>query len=273
MEQPAVEDIAGAMTRLHAQAAEDLAGYLRSLPTEAWEGPTACTEWTVRQLAVHVAGGNIRYAGIAHRALDRPSETRTNNGRAGAQPLDLDSLPGDQLVDTLVANAHDFQKMVGRATSDQLQQMAQLPFGSFPLWSVAAIVAIENVIHNWDARVGSESQARIPVSWSVPVARAMLGWAPTLASGDKAGAEGTYLFEVGDGVGPVTLQVRSDGITITPGRTDDPDVVLHLTSDQYIRLLWGRLKVHQAVQAGDLRTDGDPSQAAQLNKVFAGIGN
>lgn len=273
MQQPAVEDIAGAMTRLHVRAAEDLAGYLRSLPAEAWEGPTACTEWTVRQLAAHVAGANMRYAGIAHRALDSPSEPKTDNGKAGAQPLDLDSLSADQLLDTLVANTHDFQNMVGRATPDQLRQMAQLPFGSFPLWTVATIVAIENVVHNWDAHAGREPQARIPVSWSVPVARAMPGWAPALASGDRAGAEGTYLFEVGDGVGPVTLQIQSDGVTIAPGQTGDPDVTLHLTSDQYIRLLWGRLNVLEAVQAGALRTDGDPSRAAQLNKVFAGIGN
>jgi hypothetical protein len=37
--------------------------------------------------------------------------------------------------------------MLAPARSDQLQQMVQLPFGSFPLWTVASIVAIENAGH------------------------------------------------------------------------------------------------------------------------------
>jgi hypothetical protein len=105
------------------------------------------------------------------------------------------------------------------------------------------------------------------------MANGMVQTAPMIAHRKElAGRQGTYLLDVADGVGPVTVTIRDADLTVEQGTTGTPDVTLHLTADQYVRLIVGRFGL-DSEQGRRIQIDGDREKARGLNRVFAGVAN
>jgi putative sterol carrier protein len=75
-----------------------------------------------------------------------------------------------------------------------------------------------------------------------------------------------------DGVGPITVSALADEVTVERGRVGNTDVTLHVTADQYMRLLAGRLPLRAALDTDAVTVDGDRTRAENLNRLFAGVG-
>jgi putative sterol carrier protein len=143
-----------------------------------------------------------------------------------------------------------------------------------PLWQGVYVGMIEAVYHNWDGRARREPNATIPTPWAQALATLSIETAAWLARQNEAqSAQGTYLLEVGDGVGPVTVSASEGTVRTGGGRQGTPDVTLHLTADQYVRLLAGRLPLRPAIESGEVTVEGDRGRAEGLNRIFAGIAN
>jgi len=260
------EELARTFAALASDGFGDTATYLRSLSPEAWSGPTACTEWNMRDLAGHIVGEAVWFPNLVRGA------TRSEPLYPAQLYEDLKVLPAGELVDRLMSAAYEVRSAIAEATADQLQQQVDMGFTKMPIWRASHVSANEAVVHNWDVRAGLDPAATIPTPWAQTLALGAIELARLIVSrrGSRQGP-GTYLLQVGDGVGPVTVVARNGDVSVDRGNISTPDVTLHLTADQYIRVLEGRLDLTRAMQSREVAVNGDPARAKALNLIFPGI--
>jgi uncharacterized protein (TIGR03083 family) len=266
-EQPPIEAVARAHAATAAEAYGDLARYLRALPAEAWGGRSGCSAWTIRDLAGHVVGEAVWFPTLVR------GVTRGERPLPNAVYEALKTLPAAELADRMEQAARDIPPAVAEATPAQLQQSVDVGFTTLPLWQATALPVMEAVYHHWDARAGREPEATIPPSWAVPLAALLVEVAPLIAQRDGAlAAPGRYLFQIGDGVGAMTITVQEGQVRVERGALGPPDVTLHLSADRYARLLAGRLDLARALDRGEAQLEGERGRALALTRIFAGIG-
>jgi hypothetical protein len=202
-------------------------------------------------------------------------ETEGEAPLPGSRYEELKQLPGQEIAGIMAKAAEDLEAAVTAATDENLQSPVDLGFTKMPMWRACFISALEAVLHNWDARARREEGATIPLPWALQVGNlaSLAQMAPMLAHRDGlAGADGTYLLDIAEGVGLLTVTVRDGNLTVERGGTQPPDVTLHLTADQALRLITGRLPL-DSTEGESVHIDGDRDRARSLNRIFAGIGN
>lgn len=266
--QIAPEEFARASFRTAAEAFSRMAEYLGTLQGSDWEGPTACEDWNMRTLADHATG----------EAVWLPNLTRNAVRGEALYPMSLyDEMKTwhpERVVGRLREAADEFRMALDGATEESLSAEADLGFARMPLWQASYVSAFEGAFHGWDAEAIRDPQRTIPTPWAVFVAGGILPIASGLAHRSRmAGVSGTYLLQVGDGVGPVTVRIGDGNVTVEPGETGSADVTLSLTADQYIRFLAGRLKLDSGLERDRVGIEGDRARAAELNHIFGGVAN
>lgn len=267
VQQPPVDTLARSFARTASEAFQDQAAYFRSLPDDAWNGPTGCATWTMYDLAGHIVGEAIWFPNLVRGVTE------------GEAPLpgelweQLKQLPPGEIARRMSDAAASLVPAVEGATPAQLQQTVEIGV-SVPLWQAVSFCMFEAVVHNWDGRARREPGATIPTAWARELAGVITDFVPLLARQD-AGSEtaGRYLLDVGDGVGPVTIVAAEGKVDVERGAAGTPDTTIHLTADQYIRLLAGRLPLDSAIDRGEVTIEGDRARAGRLNMIFAGLGN
>jgi hypothetical protein len=139
-----------------------------------------------------------------------------------------------------------------------------------PLGQATYVSMFEAVFHNWDARAGQQPGATIPTEWTLQLTMRAVEFVPFLTNRKgSAEAPGTYLLQVGDGVGPITVTASDGKVSVERGVEGKADVTIHLTADQYMRLLAGRLDLSK--ESSDVAIEGDRARATGLNRIFQGI--
>jgi len=265
-DQLTVNQQAGTFARIAGEAWQDQAEYFRSLPEDAWNGPTGCAKWTMHDLAGHSVGEAVWFlnllCGVTQGEAPLPGSTWD----------ELKRLPGRDIADRVMEAGRNLPPTVEGASADQLEQLVDMGFSTMPLWRAVGINMMEAVFHNWDARVGRAPDATIPTEWAQQLAPFATDFAPTVAR-HGVGAAGRYLLQVGDGVGPVTLTADDDRVVLERDESGTPDVTLRLTADQYVRLLAGRLPLDAAIDDGRVSLQGSRKRTVALNRIFAGIAN
>ena len=63
-----METFADRVTLLQAESAR-IKQYLHTLPPDAWDRPSACTQWQVRDVVAHLVGVAEVYAGFVARGI------------------------------------------------------------------------------------------------------------------------------------------------------------------------------------------------------------
>lgn len=244
------------------------AGVFRALQGDEWHRPTGCEKWDMYALAGHIVGEAVYFAHLVHQAAD------------DAPPLpnelwgQLSALPGTEIADRIESSADELVQNVENVSGAGLEKPADLGFTTWPLYQALYMSAFEGVIHDWDSRAKREQNARIRTDWAVQLASGLAVMIPGLVRRrELADAAGTYLLEVSDGVGPLTLTITEDEVEIEPGKAGSPAITLRLSADGYVRLMTGRYPLPPAIAAGDVHVDGDQRRAEALNMVFAGVAN
>jgi len=265
-EQLTVNQQARTFARLAGEAWQDQAEFFRSLPEDAWSGPTGCAKWTMHELAGHSVGEAVWFlsllCGVTQGEASLPDSTWD----------ELKRLPGRDIADRLMQAGRSLPPAVEGASADQLEQLVDMGFSAMPLVRAVGINMLEAVFHNWDGRVGRAPDATIPTEWAQQLAPFATDFAPTVARHEVDAAE-RYLLRVGGGVGPVTLTADDGRVVLERADSGTPDVTLRLTADQYVRLLGGRLPLDAAIEDGRVSVQGSRERAVALNRIFAGIAN
>ena len=245
-----------------------LGAFLGSIDADAWNADSACSKWTVRNLADHAVGEAVWFPNLVRNAL------------AGEEmyPLSLyeemKSWPADKIAARLQEAPEEFALALDGADEEGVQREVDMVFAKMPLWQATYVSLVEGVFHSWDGRARLEPEVVIPLTWAQQVDAGLTEFAPMIVHRDAlATSSGTYLLQVGDGVGPVTVEVGDGDLSVHSGAVGSPDVTVRLSAEQYARLITGRLPLDSDAGRDRVEIEGDRARATNLNRIFGGIAN
>jgi uncharacterized protein (TIGR03083 family) len=165
-----MDTFADHVTLLQSESAR-IKQYLHSLPPDAWDRPSACTQWQVRDVVAHLAGVAEFYAGSAARGIQgdhSPPPGRppagTGSAMAGSESLARRVIAERQRLGDHVLAAYD-------AADDQLNRLlagldpqdrpkpCYHPGGIVPAQNFIDLRLKELAMHEWDIRSRLEPNA------------------------------------------------------------------------------------------------------------------
>jgi uncharacterized protein (TIGR03086 family) len=134
--------------QIHAQSVELFLERVRAVPEDAWDRPTPCAPWDVRDLVNHVVGEDRWTAPLmAGKTIDEVG----------------DSLDGDLLGELPVQAAEQAGKEAVAAYGEPGagDLTVHLSFGDTPATEYAWQLAADHVIHGWDLAVATGGDTRL----------------------------------------------------------------------------------------------------------------
>lgn len=204
--------------------------------------PTPCTEWSVEDLATHVAVGLFRDAEAFHRARV--------GARTAPGPLDVGDLPADQVIHLAVEHLRAALQRPPRRWPD-----IPTPFGAFPVLDAVNSLLIEVGVHLDDLSTATGSRE---VSLSAATLQALFGFGEKyllLQAAPVASEPFGYTLSAPS----ATMSMSWDGRRWAPGATSSPRCVVTGSDDAVARMMLRRIDV------GDARLEvSDPHGVAHL---------
>jgi len=261
---------AGRAARAEAAA---LAADWRARDAAALDAPSACTEWAVRDVAAHLTDGAERAAVVARAAVEGAPVPQYSREERDQRMHALRSLPGEELAARLERGTSDTYEALEAADETALRDtVVPLAAGPHTLQQFATQRLVETSLHAWDVRAPRDPAAALPPDSAALAVDFLLWRVPRQAKGDRAPARmATCLWQLeGPGGGPATLTVRDGQATAARGAPPAPDLTLTLPVEAWVRLVWGRLDLARALDAGTVRTAGPREQALALGRMFPG---
>ncbi len=252
--------------------AEGLAAAWRGWDAAAWEAPSACAGWTVKDVAAHVTEGASRAIPVVAAALEGAPTPQFSAEERAARTARVRALPGAELAARFPGDVDAVFALLEGASAAALARTVVVPAGTHTLAEFATQRLVEAALHAWDSRAPREPAAGLRPEVAALVVDYVMDRAARLATGDAVRTlSATYHCALeGPSGGPVTLTVRDGQARATRGAPAAPDATLTMPVEAFVRLLWGRLALPRAVEAGTVRIGGDVPKARALGDVFRG---
>jgi uncharacterized protein (TIGR03083 family) len=269
-QQQSAEEKVQTLGRAVRATVRDLCAELRALDEPDWEAPSACTEWTVRDVTAHMAESNDRFFQVVRAAVaDEPPPAMSTEERAARREA-VKARPTPKIIDQLEQRMSAIFDLLERAPAATLARTVTVPAGQLTLDQVAATRLSESTLHTWDIRSARDRAATLPSESAALMLPSVLAQAPRLARRERLqGLTATYLLETtGPGGGPVTLEVRDGAARVSRGAPKQADATIRLPVEACIRLIWGRLDLEHAIAAGIAQADDDRDAVQRLGKLF-----
>lgn len=125
---------------------------MAKIPADRWDGPSACSQWTLRDVAGHViwAQHQIRAWGTG--------EDYAESAGAPGQPHPAVLASGDPVPTWRAAR----EASVASLTEERLGRVTSIPgIGEVPLFVVVALLTSDTVTHTWDLGHGAGMDVRL----------------------------------------------------------------------------------------------------------------
>ncbi|WP_370616711.1 maleylpyruvate isomerase family mycothiol-dependent enzyme [Mumia sp. Pv 4-285] len=244
-----------------AESADRTLALLDDLPADAWEAPTGCPGWTVRDVVAHLAALEAELAGTGRGG---PGAVQSNGGELSAayteagvsQRADMSPV---ELVEELRTAVAARRAALGALPEDPKATAEAAPGGIG--WSNEVLLRnrlIDMFVHEQDIRTavgvpgGYDGRAAVIV-----VSGFLLALPYVLAKKLKAEAGTELVLEL---TGPinrtVTVEVGDDGRgRLHDGATDDPTARLSMATETFVDLVAGR----EVIQPVSISWTGDSS--------------
>ncbi len=258
--------------------------YLSSLPSEAWNNPSACDHWEVRDVVAHLAWTAESYAERIHQSLQEDSSTPEGQPPPGRASWDSFSEVnsqraisrreevGDQVLSDFLQRNDEFHQLMttlGPEDWDKPHYYASL--GTEPLRHRPDLWITELAMHGWDIRSRFESEAHLsdeslPVFMDmipVQLARFVLRPGPRLRESIR------YRWEMkGPGASNLDVVWEGDKASVEPAGTGVAEVTFHCDTETFILIAFGRLTIDRAIAADRLTIQGDNRLALDFERWF-----
>jgi uncharacterized protein (TIGR03083 family) len=264
-----------------------LAGRLReflgALPTEAWELPSACDLWQVRDVVAHVTGGAERQIESMARGLRgdasppptfAPMDVATMAAHNARRDIVLRERLGEGLLATFATRFDQLGELLAKfGPQDWVKPCWYARRGVLPARDYVDLRIQELAVHDWDIRWAIEPEPHLDPE-SVPL---LLEEAPTwlgmsFRPGPRLPSPLVYRFDVtGQPSRRHLVVVEGDSFRVIPGSEAEADVVLRCDPETYLLLVCGRLRATGAVAEGRLAVAGDARLVEQFQEWFGGL--
>jgi uncharacterized protein (TIGR03083 family) len=265
-----VED-ARRVRRISRAEYDDLLRYLEQLPLDDWTEQSACDDWQVYQVASHIASGQ------------KINRARFETGLRGAPPLTddqrqaiwdhYDGLKPNEMLDAFREGNDEYFELVDSLGDDDLGRTIEWFVGPVPVAVALALRLNEQALHAWDIRWARDKQAKLfpagvpDLLENVLTPRSLGGLVQPERAERLQGK--TIQFVLSQPSGAVAIELRPDGVRGSQGRSDAAELTAELSSEAFIRLLWGRYDVRAGLDSGQLRLS-EPALAEELQALFPG---
>ena len=242
---------------------DDLAG----LPPSAWDAPTNCPPWRVRDLVAHVVNGAESFRlnverGVA--GLPEPGQTEDERARRVQQ---LAAASPGELLAALDGATDDLEALYERLTADQFEAICYHRRGNRPArWYIQHRLA-EVAFHHWDLQ---RSLGR-PAALDTEVAAFLL---PTIIESNLPRiyphgprGEGRFRLVADDSAASWLLIAGPERLEVRPGG-DDADATITAPPEVLALLVYGRADLAEEERHGRARVDGEGAIAARFHAIF-----
>lgn len=256
--------------------AEALAAELTALPAGAWDGPTNCPPWQVRDLAAHiVSSGESAAASIRQGVAEQVDAGITAEARERRQAWLVESGPSG-VATALLAVTDLFDRTYADLDEAGLSAICYHRRGNRPArWYVVHRLA-EVAFHGWDLRLSLGEQPELADEVAALMLPTLLeSNAPrTYAAGLSAerGVGERYVLAVADEPAARWLvRVDPDALTAEPldaAAAPEADVTITASASALALLVYGRRTLGELFQAKAVWLDGDAQVAERFSLIF-----
>lgn len=220
---------------------------------QAWEAPTACPNWQVRDVIAHLVDTTESYFtafdiargnGTAEPAYGLPGMAE----RANSQAQEFRKVPQPELMERVRT---DFEKMadmltaLGPADWEGLM-VPHYYMGPLPAYFFAAGQLMDYGVHTWDIEEGTgRPHALSGEAADLLVPFMFVLWKYTVAA-DRAAAASADPIQVGiritsgNNAGDTRITVNADGLNYEPGDVGDLPAVLEFDPGSFVLAAFGR---------------------------------
>ena len=243
------------------------------LPSAAWELPTDCPGWTVRDQLSHLIGTERGLLGDKAPPLPDPMPGYVLNPIGKVNEAWIEArrgVPGAEVLAEFVAVTGRRLEELAKLTPERWEVVGWSPMGDAPYREFMKIRAFDSWVHGQDIRraIGRPGE-RFGKGEANTMARVAMSM-PYVVGRKVAPAEHTtVVFEVG---GPLaqTIAIKMDGKRAV--LVDDPPAVpsvrIILSPDQFIGLACGREMPEEALGSGQLSFEGDEALGAKVIRAL-----
>jgi uncharacterized protein (TIGR03083 family) len=265
---PHVEQCLGSIGDLSATLVKDLL----ALAPEAWDGPTNCAPWRVRNLAAHIVSSGEGFVDSIRQGLAGSVEPGVSLDERQRRHAELEAADVETVARALQAVTRAFDGLYIGLQETQLSAICFHRRGNRSVRWYAAHRLAEVAFHSWDLHFSLGQEPRLDDTVATLLLPTLLesnaprtyaaGLTPQRGSGER------YLIVVDDD--PLARWL----VTIDPDKLEarrgaaSGDLTITGPASALALLIYGRLDLHAASQSGIVRADGDPALADRFALIF-----
>jgi uncharacterized protein (TIGR03083 family) len=253
--------------------ADEFSLYLKNLPEKRWLNQSFCTAWTIKDVVEHQVTQGKLFLELVRSTL-AGKETTPNPELLSTIARSSENLNRLELADSLAATSHEFYDLLEKASVEELERPLNLPFAQAKLSTIGSFRLSELSLHSWDVRVVDNLTTKVSRESLPLLYPGLVKFLPALADREalKELNDTTYQFEINGAVKkPVALTFANGKMQVQEEYAANPNALIKLDADAFLRLAWGRLRMDWMVRDGWIKVEGDKDLALKLNSVFKGM--
>ncbi len=269
---------------------ERLIQYLQALPSEAWNQPSACTQWQIQDVVAHLAGGAELYVTWLSGGLQGETAPTGEFPPAGvldsataAEPIAQGAIAmretvGERLLATFEVTNHSLNQLLAGLGPNDWETPCYHPWQIIPARQFLALQLQELTLHEWDIRSSLEPEAHLATE-GLPAIMELISEASTngflrwaFRPHSNLNAAVRYRFELtGTVPSRIDIVIHGDQVSLEESSADPANVTLQCDTATYVLVVYGRLSLEDALATGRLVVEGDQMLAMAFSQSFKGI--
>jgi uncharacterized protein (TIGR03083 family) len=255
------------------------------LPPEAFDHPTACHRWAVRDLLAHLVLATNFQTSMMRRGLQGDSSPPEGLPVAGAlrAPTVTDLVHqltmatkqqvGEQLLPAFHAAYDEIDQFLARLDAADGDILCYHPGALVSISGFVNLRLMELYVHGWDMRSRFEPPAHLPPeSW--PILLDLLPHFLTymVVPAAQEAAERRYRFALTErDAAACDLVVAGGTLRLEAAGQTPAQVTVTCDTETFLLLMWGRLAWETAVADGQISIEGDHRLAADFGRWYRGF--
>ena len=256
--------------------------YLASLSNDDLQRPSACVDWSVADVLAHLAGQD--HAPRVRRGLQ--GDYSPEEGSPAVADHDEDQFAknifnralstreqhGDQLLSYLAQRLDEVVEVFNSVGPNDWDNLCYWPPGPMAVWTLLDQRIAELTMHTWDVRSVLDNDFHL----SADAVEALIegvdravrrAFRPDPSLTDTLVHR--FVLDVPAGARRDII-ITADGAQVQPAGNHEPDVTFQCGGETYVLIMFGRLKIADALSEGSLTFDGNPALAVGFGQRFVG---
>jgi uncharacterized protein (TIGR03083 family) len=235
---------------------------LEGLHPEAWDLPTDCPGWSVRDHLSHLIGTELGLLGESPPSLPEPMPDYVRNPIGQVNEAWIEArrvVPGTEVLEEFVGVTARRLKELRSFSKERFDAVGWSPIGDVPYRDFMNIRAFDSWVHGQDMRWAVDRPGdRFGRAEAIAIDRVTLGM-PFVVGRKVAPPEGTtVVFDVTGTLGRnVVLVIEGGRARVTEERPAQPTITLTMPSEHFVRLGCGRESGDEALASGEVALLGD----------------